>query len=83
MIRFGLFDHKAQTHVIAEEEHGKTARLLSADSIVLLRNQKSLLPLDGDKVNSIAVLGPAADQLVEGGAAHPSSPCKQSRPSKA
>lgn len=69
MIRFGLFDHKAQTHAIAEEEHGETARLLAADSIVLLRNQESLLPLDEDRVKSIAVVGPAADQLVEGGGA--------------
>jgi beta-glucosidase len=43
--------------------------LLAADSIVLLRNQKSLLPLDGDRLKSIAVLGPAVDHLVEGGGA--------------
>jgi beta-glucosidase len=69
MIRFGLFDHQAQTHAIAEEEHRKTARLLATDSIVLLRNQKSLLPLDGNRLKSIAVLGPAVDHLIEGGGA--------------
>ncbi|HEY5212700.1 MAG TPA: glycoside hydrolase family 3 C-terminal domain-containing protein [Acidobacteriaceae bacterium] len=69
MIRFGLFDSTPAPHPIAEAAHGQVARHLAADSMVLLRNKQAALPLDSANIRSIAVLGPAADQLLEGGGA--------------
>ncbi len=49
-------------------EHQKLARELAGESIVLLKNENSLLPLDLNKIKSIAVIGPNADDMqAEGG----------------
>ncbi len=44
---------------ISYEEHRKTARAIAAKSIVLLKNEKDLLPIKA--VKSIAVIGPLAN----------------------
>ena len=38
-------------------------RLVTAKSVVLLKNEKELLPLDKNKIKSIAVLGPRVDSV--------------------
>jgi beta-glucosidase len=40
------------------------ARTATQKSIVLLKNQNSLLPLQKDKIRSIAVIGPLADKVI-------------------
>jgi beta-glucosidase len=40
------------------------ARAATQKSIVLLKNQNSLLPLQKDKIRSIAVIGPLADKVI-------------------
>jgi len=46
----------------------EVARKLEEQGIVLLKNEKSLLPLDATKVRSIAVIGPHADVgMISGG----------------
>ncbi|MCK5157182.1 MAG: glycoside hydrolase family 3 C-terminal domain-containing protein, partial [Spirochaetales bacterium] len=43
------------------DKHVKLARKVAGESIVLLKNQDKLLPLDKSKISSIAVIGPNAD----------------------
>lgn len=45
------------------EDSKKTALQLTRESIVLLKNSDNLLPLDGTKLRSIAVLGSLADDV--------------------
>jgi beta-glucosidase len=46
-------------------EKSKTlARLVTQKSIVLLKNKNNLLPLNKDKLKSIAVIGPRADEVL-------------------
>jgi beta-glucosidase len=67
-IRMGLFEHpyadlSRMDQVLNAPEHGDLARKAVQRSVVLLRNEKNLLPLDksGKQVKSIAVIGPMAD----------------------
>lgn len=62
-IRFGLLEKnrpRLDKSKIASPEHAKVAREAAAKSMVLLKNQKSALPLDR-QVKSIAIIGPFAD----------------------
>ncbi len=68
--RLGLFRHPysiteyAQNDPLPDAEKQKAALQLARESIVLLRNENSLLPLRKD-VKSIAVIGPLADSRDE------------------
>lgn len=53
-------------------EHVALARRLAEESIILLKNEGNLLPLDPTKLKSVAVIGPNADQVQFGDYA----PCK-------
>lgn len=46
------------------EKHRDIARLITQKSIVLLKNEKKLLPLDRESIRSIAVIGPRADEVL-------------------
>ncbi|MDF2985158.1 MAG: beta-glucosidase [Eubacterium sp.] len=71
MIRLGLFDPKEMVPYteVGEVEpwnsdlHKSLARRVTQKSIVLLKNQENLLPLDADSLNSIAVIGNKADKV--------------------
>ncbi len=63
--RLGLFDHpyvdpKLQDTVILAPEHRALARQAVRESMVLLKNEDNLLPLDKN-IKSIALIGPLAD----------------------
>jgi beta-glucosidase len=65
-IRMGLFDspfvdEDRARAVLADPEHREVARVAAERSAVLLRNEGDLLPLQIDRLNSIAVIGPLAD----------------------
>ena len=65
-IRFGLFEHpfideSKISEVLNRPDHIAAARDAVHRSIVLLRNEQSLLPLDKSKIKSIAVIGPLGD----------------------
>ncbi len=47
-------------------EHVDLARTLAEESVILLKNEKAMLPLDPGKLKSIAVIGPNADQVQYG-----------------
>ena len=68
----GLFDNpftdpNRAKELCGCEEHAKLALQAARKAIVLLKNEKNTLPLDKEKIKSIAVLGPLSDQLRLGG----------------
>jgi beta-glucosidase len=68
MFEAGLFDHP---HVAGGEvetaEHRALARRAASESMVLLKNEGHVLPLDRAKIRSVAVVGPAAAVARTGG----------------
>jgi beta-glucosidase len=73
LIRLGLLDPPSRVPYASvgrgpepwlSEEHKALARLVTQKSIVLLKNAKSLLPLDRGKLKSVAVIGPRADDVI-------------------
>ncbi len=67
----GLFDHPCVNPDEAEgyagcTAHRNTALAIANESIVLLKNEGNLLPLDVSKYKKIAVIGPNADRCIEG-----------------
>ena len=71
--QLGLFDRPMQYHDVEREarellapDHREAARAIARQSIVLLKNDGKLLPLDASKIRSIAVIGAlATDGLSE------------------
>lgn len=67
----GLFDqpYKASDNIadmVNTKESRKLSRQIAEESIILLKNEDSLLPLDLSEIKSIAVIGPNADQVQYG-----------------
>ena len=72
--RLGEFDppemvpySKISPDVICSPEHRALALKVAQESIVLLKNDGNLLPLDKSKLKKIAVIGPHADLFTPGG----------------
>ncbi len=64
----GLVDHPAQKSVVDVAGDLAVAQRIEEQSIVLLKNQPQLLPLDPARVHSIAILGLNADTgMISGG----------------
>jgi len=64
----GIVDFPAQKSVVDVQAGLETSRLLAERSIVLLKNEKGILPLDPGKLRSIAVIGTHADMgMISGG----------------
>ncbi len=66
--QLGLFDDPMKYHDVEREarellapEHRETARMVARQSMVLLKNEGKLLPLDAAKLKSIAVIGQLAN----------------------
>lgn len=71
--KLGIFDStennpytKISPDVIGSKKHQNLALEASKQSIVLLKNENSILPLDVDKIKKIAVVGFNAKQVVFG-----------------
>ena len=70
ILKSGAFD---QEKAVSDEssntpEHQKLTREVAGEAIVLLKNGNNILPLDKQKIKSIAVIGPNADEArIEGG----------------
>jgi beta-glucosidase len=65
-IRLGLFEHPYvdvayADAVLKAPEHRVLARVAAERSAVLLRNEKNILPLNKNKLGSLAVIGPLSD----------------------
>lgn len=71
--RLGEFDDfssvpysKISPDIICSEENRKLSLEAARKSIVLLKNEKNLLPLDKSRIKRIAVIGPYADLFNQG-----------------
>ncbi|HQJ83557.1 MAG TPA: glycoside hydrolase family 3 C-terminal domain-containing protein, partial [Bacteroidales bacterium] len=69
--RAGLFDKAYRkpenlTGLCHTEESVKLARKIAEESIILLKNGNSLLPLKAEQLKSVAVIGPNANQVQYG-----------------
>jgi beta-glucosidase len=69
--RLGMFDPPDQVpyaqipfSVVDSPEHRELALEVARQSLVLLKNQDNLLPLNASDVSSIAVIGPNADETL-------------------
>ncbi len=72
MFKIGLFDpdardEKPDTAVFTSAEHKALAYEIAKESIVLLKNEKNILPINTDEIKSIAVIGPNAAVTRTGG----------------
>jgi beta-glucosidase len=71
MIEHGFFDHKpierSPNDSIPALEHGAVARHIAEQSMVLLKNDGNLLPLDSRALRSVALIGPYAARTMTGG----------------
>ena len=67
--KLGLFDNINSKYkgALNTQEHKELAYRVASESIVLLKNEKNLLPLDKDKIKSIALIGPNANEARLGG----------------
>ena len=64
----GIVDFPRKRSVVDVEAGFETARKISEQSSVLLKNDKDILPLDASKIRSIAVIGAHADtSMISGG----------------
>jgi beta-glucosidase len=72
MVSLGLLDREVPTGGASDTPaHRTLTREAARDSIVLLKNERNVLPLDGNRLRSIAVIGPnaAVARLGGGGSA--------------
>jgi beta-glucosidase len=69
IVRMGYLDRPQRDSSIPENnpESGKAALAVAEEGIVLLKNEKNILPLDRTKIKRIAVLGPDAHPGVPAG----------------
>src|SRR6185437_8903461 len=71
--RAGAFEHPARgpEQAIDRPEHRALAREAAAESIVLLKNTNEILPLQSEKLTSLALIGPNAKtaRIMAGGSA--------------
>jgi len=68
----GLFDDpyvepEQARRIAANQAHRKLALQAARETITLLKNEHSLLPLDANQIKSLAVIGPNADRELLGG----------------
>jgi len=77
----GIVDFPTKKSVVDVEGGLETARRISEQSAVLLKNSNAALPLDRDKLHSIAVIGPHADtSMISGGGSAQVDPPGQPAP---
>lgn len=68
MFTIGLFDdYIYDSTKVNTDEHKQIALDVAKDGIVLLKNNNSILPLDLNKIKSVAVIGPNSKIAVTGG----------------
>jgi beta-glucosidase len=69
MFRLGLFDHSRteDSKLMNSKENQEVNSKLAHEGIVLLKNDNGILPLNKDKIKSLAVIGPNAAFARTGG----------------
>jgi len=76
IIRTGLLDSPAPPNhlLVNSAEHQHLAYEAATKGIILLKNDRSVLPLDRTRLKSIAVIGPAAQGMQSGALGSPDVP---------
>ncbi|MDX6649341.1 MAG: beta-glucosidase [Solirubrobacteraceae bacterium] len=70
LFAYGFFDRPAyvdDTSKIDQSAHGAEAAAIEEQGVVLLKNERALLPLDAARVGKVALIGPEADAIKDGG----------------
>jgi len=67
MMAFGVFDHPPTPKALDAKKDGEAAQKIAEASIVLLKNDGGLLPLNPSKSPKIALIGPFALKASTGG----------------
>ena len=70
LFAFGFFDRGAyvdDTSKIDQDGHHAAAADIEQQGVVLLRNEGGILPLDAGRLRKVAVIGPEADRIKDGG----------------
>jgi beta-glucosidase len=67
LIEFGFFDPGKKIPVIDASKNGVASRRIAEESMVLLKNQSGILPLDRTHLQSVALIGPYAVRALTGG----------------
>ncbi len=67
MFAIGMFDSTRPNPTINRYQNGAFARSVAEQSIVLLKNDGALLPLDPAQLHTIAIVGPYAARYFPGG----------------
>ena len=74
IIKSGAFNHPEDRpeQAVDKPEHRALARRAAAEGIVLLKNDRNVLPLSTDRIRSLAVIGPNARvaRIMGGGSSH-------------
>ncbi len=86
LLAFGFFDRPAYVDDdsrVDKAGHAKAARTIAEAGAVLLKNKKSVLPLDAKRLDSLAVIGADADRFVNGGGSSRIEPYTFTSPLKA
>src|SRR5581483_9720883 len=77
LVKAGVFEHpeEVEEQAINRPEQQALAREAAAEGIVLLKNESNVLPLQQEKLSSIAVIGPNAKvaRIMAGGSAQVSA----------
>src|SRR5271165_906759 len=77
----GIVDFPTERSVVDVEGGFETARRIAEQSTVLLKNSNGMLPLDGTKLHSIAIIGQHADtSMISGGGSAQVDPPGQPAP---
>jgi beta-glucosidase len=71
-LRLGLFenpytDEMLSAKTVREENYDKAALLAAEKSLILLKNENSVLPIDINRIKTLGVIGPDADKVLTGG----------------
>lgn len=68
MFKIGLFEkYEYDSTKVNTIEHKKLALEVAKEGMVLLKNENQILPLDVNRINSIAVIGPTSKVAIYGG----------------
>jgi beta-glucosidase len=77
MMEYGIFDDPPQRTKVDLAEGARVAQTVAEDAIVLLRNERNVLPLDAARIRSIAVIGTSLDNTLTAGG--PTNPAPQGK----
>jgi beta-glucosidase len=84
LVRTGKMDGTEAQGAVNTPEHQALARQVSEEAIVLLKNDKNILPLQPQAIQHLAVIGPSAtDMAVSGGGSAYTEPPYRVTPLKA